>query len=652
MKNIIEYIQLQTTLDDEHMQECYGCSKTLRVSAYCFKCNDFLCKACHQFHVTSKITKDHRQHTLAVEDVASKRLTLDKLASLKEAPRCYTHSEKLSELCCKTCSNTPICMACTYGNHEGHDFREVTALANEERRKLGDELAELLSHEDKIMKMPEKLKNLEDQIETIVSEKQKVVLLEHTDKKQKIEEKIQMVETKYKLSKDKQEENLNKEISLLQREMEGELQKVREKYKKLCDEKKQQTSRALQFTKQEHDDHVLKLREKLSILNTGCKEATESLRTQQQGNIQKAQTIGNQYESMIKRFENLKATTTTLLESMNDWTVLQCIPDILSAKKPLMEELKKETPELKTLTDIKMERLPNISLSNRVSVTTQSVMTIEGISCKTWDVCDITTTQNGYIVVTGNAGVTGSHITVIDTKGKVVQEMRQLTTNYKNPDCFCDFLSGSKFVTACDPRELGIYDTNGMQHTKVNVSAVTPEWPPERGVTCVASDIKKDLIFLGNYQCRHLYAFDGLFQLSHKLILPKPLIGCHDVVVFERNLIVCDFIGRMAIAMNMESEMVCEFKQPAGDLITWGPIQACADSNGFVYILWCNDPIGYSGDRVITQNRLDVNHVLAVIPVDKDAFSLTTIDSLHEERLLVATLETGKIYCYNLVPED
>ncbi|KAJ8039442.1 hypothetical protein HOLleu_17163 [Holothuria leucospilota] len=191
MINIIEYIQLQTTLNDEQAQQCFGYSKTLRVSAYCFKCNGFLCKACHRFHVTSKITEDHRPNTVAVEDVASKRVSFDKLASLKEAPRCYTHSEKVSELCCKTCSNMPICVACTYGNHKSQDIYEVTALANENRQKLEQKLAEVYTFEGGILQMSDKLDKIKSDLNAAVSDKLKSTQMHYSRMEKRTREKLQ-----------------------------------------------------------------------------------------------------------------------------------------------------------------------------------------------------------------------------------------------------------------------------------------------------------------------------------------------------------------------------------------------------------------------------------------------------------------------------
>ncbi|KAJ8032638.1 hypothetical protein HOLleu_26210 [Holothuria leucospilota] len=62
---------------------------------------------------------------------------------MRDAPRCNTHPEKMSELYCETCVNLPVCMACTYGKHKGHSLYEVTALAQLKREELTQKLKTL-----------------------------------------------------------------------------------------------------------------------------------------------------------------------------------------------------------------------------------------------------------------------------------------------------------------------------------------------------------------------------------------------------------------------------------------------------------------------------------------------------------------------------
>ncbi|XP_071830285.1 E3 ubiquitin-protein ligase TRIM56-like [Apostichopus japonicus] len=136
MIGILDYIKVKKSLKKDQILTCGDCSKQTKSSAYCFKCTDFLCEDCHEYHLSRKSLQEHRPHILSLEDVEAKNITLGKLSILKEAPRCQTHPQNQSQLCCKSCANRPICLTCTYGEHRNHDMYDVTELAKSERKKL------------------------------------------------------------------------------------------------------------------------------------------------------------------------------------------------------------------------------------------------------------------------------------------------------------------------------------------------------------------------------------------------------------------------------------------------------------------------------------------------------------------------------------
>ncbi|KAJ8050493.1 hypothetical protein HOLleu_03718 [Holothuria leucospilota] len=118
------------------------------------------------------------------------------------------------------------------------------------------------------------------------------------------------------------------------------------------------------------------------------------------------------------------------------------------------------------------------------------------------------------------------------------------------------------------------------------------------------------------------------------------------MTVRGHNVIVCDDEVGKAVALDMNGNVVYEFMKPADDSGNWIPIKVCCDSRGFVYILWCS---GDNRRRVIVQNSLDSENVLRVLPVDDNAFSVTVMKASNKERLLVATVNTGKLAIYDLV---
>lgn len=156
MKCITEYIELRKSLLEEQTRECYDCMKTLRMTAYCFKCTDFLCKRCHDNHVTNNTLKDHRPHVFTLSGKAARNLTLQELASLHEAKRCEIHPENLARLCCRTCGNHPICVTCTYGAHENHNVTDVNMLATREREKLTEDLTMLSQNKERLDQVKKK----------------------------------------------------------------------------------------------------------------------------------------------------------------------------------------------------------------------------------------------------------------------------------------------------------------------------------------------------------------------------------------------------------------------------------------------------------------------------------------------------------------
>lgn len=652
MKNIIEYIQLKTSAEDERTQECYSCSQVFKVSAYCFKCNGFLCEPCHQFHVTSKVTKDHRPHTLALEDIASKQLSLDKLASLKAAPRCYTHSEKLSELCCQTCGNIPICLACTYGSHKGHDCHEVTTLANEERQKLKEELAELCSMEERIFQMPEKLVSIESEIKATASERIKYLQTKFADKSRIIENELQTLRNKSNSVKIQEEKALKEELDLIQSDMEKEMEKVKLKYHKICEEKEAKSLAKLDISESHLKEQSSNLHKRLTDLDISCKTSTASVRKQQKDNIKKLQEISAHYEGTIERYKNLKAMASSILKSMDDWTTVQCIRDISAASAPLMEEMKREYPELLTLNKIQIQAaLLSDSVDEYAHLTNQeSEVSIEEIRNEGWSICDMKTTPEGDIVISGNASATSCYIGLINMKGQLtLHKTMEPSCHWFDPECYFDYLPISNIFTSCDADEIGICNLRFEEHVRKNVSKTIPGWRQTRGVTCVAADIANEQIFVGDFEERDVLVFSYHLDFLRVLRLPDQLIGCHGITVHGNNVVVCDSKGRKAVTMNLNGKIVYEFMKPFNDDNDWKPIKVCADSRGSVYILWCSG-YAYSGEHVITQNSQDGATVLTVLRVDDDAFAITTMKTNDKERLLVTTLSTGKLFTYNLVP--
>ncbi|KAJ8032648.1 E3 ubiquitin-protein ligase TRIM56 [Holothuria leucospilota] len=258
-KNLVEYVQIQQSLKSDEIRECYSCSKHLRVAAYCFKCNDFLCKDCHNFHVTNKTLKDHQKHTLSLEDIEEKNITIEKLASMRHAPRCHIHLEEIAKLYCETCLNLPICVACVHGEHKGHNLHEVKALAKLKRKQLTQKLKAVEEiNKDKNVIAPRQAQ--EKLILNVNIEKEKIIKMHH-EKAQEIMTKIQDTEGRRQQVEQEKQNTEKKIFDSLLTEMEHEIQGVKKKYEDIFRVKKLELNDTFKARKSSLEKELAKLRE-------------------------------------------------------------------------------------------------------------------------------------------------------------------------------------------------------------------------------------------------------------------------------------------------------------------------------------------------------------------------------------------------------
>ncbi|KAJ8040070.1 E3 ubiquitin-protein ligase TRIM56 [Holothuria leucospilota] len=190
LKNLIEFIRLKMLLvENKETKECYSCSKREQVSAYCWKCSGFLCKACHQFHRTNKITKDHVPSILDLKDPAIHKLGVVKLSQLVDSPRCLNHPENIMRLCCATCNYDFICVTCVHGDHVGHDTKDIRTMAQVNTTNLKSKITLLREYEDNIYKLRQEVKSVARNTDSF-SEKRIGMLKEYHKHQENLLEKI------------------------------------------------------------------------------------------------------------------------------------------------------------------------------------------------------------------------------------------------------------------------------------------------------------------------------------------------------------------------------------------------------------------------------------------------------------------------------
>lgn len=258
IKNVIEYIQLQKSLEDEQLRECLDCAKETKVTAYCFKCNDFLCKNCHNTHVTKKMLKDHKQHTLTLENIKSRNMTLEKLVALKEAPRCQDHPENLSQLCCRTCNNLPICLTCTYGSHEDHKIKDVHIPATEEKKSLHEQLQILSQYKERMYKMSERVEKIRTDLSSNAKEKEEFYQTRHKRDVDNTEAEIKNMKDSKKMREDELKNKVEKNVTEAREAMEKELEEIKQKYDNICDGIRKEGETELRKLMTENEEHLQK----------------------------------------------------------------------------------------------------------------------------------------------------------------------------------------------------------------------------------------------------------------------------------------------------------------------------------------------------------------------------------------------------------
>ncbi|PIK45313.1 hypothetical protein BSL78_17814 [Apostichopus japonicus] len=173
-------------------------------------------------------------------------------------------------------------------------------------------------------------------------------------------------------------------------------------------------------------------------------------------------------------------------------------------------------------------------------------------------------------------------------------------------------------------------------------------WPEGRYVLSVTTNPDKNEIIVGT-DSREVYVFDYQLNYSHIIVLPGVIEGSDDITVHDGNLLICDYEGGTSYAVTMVtsgSKVVYKFTKPNLSGADLDPLSVCIGMGGLIYMLWCD---ASGRNTVLTQYSRDGQQLLTSMPVDDNAFCITTSIEDGEEKL-IATLMQGKVYIYGLVP--
>ncbi|PIK45880.1 hypothetical protein BSL78_17259 [Apostichopus japonicus] len=640
MNSMLEFIQLQKSFENKDLKQCISCLKNKKVSAYCFKCRDNLCEQCYKVHLSSKMFTDHKTHILRLDNIEAKNMTLDKLTSLTEDPRCHIHDKKEAQLCCSSCRNVPVCLACTYNMHKGHDLHDVTEIADRERKLLKQELVELNKYKDKLYEVPTKIQINQQKLNENAMKRTERLRNQHQQQTNKI--KYQFLECT------KERKGVLDDIGSRKRDndrqitlnLEKELVQVREKYDKIRKTANQKYHNDSEEIINKCDEIESALKGKLRSLDANLKNLTTATYLLVNQNEDELKKIREYCEQVIKRYENVTATTSSILTSNDDWTDAQCIPDIRAACEPLLVEMKKEFPELETLSDVTKG---NITIAQHK----ESVVVVAGIKVKDGCITDITSKGDVNIAITHNATERLSHITVFNSKGEI-QRQDQIDIDLDIP--ICGLLSEFKAVTWDYCYEIGIYDVSDGAYSKKNIRNGITSWPSDQYVSCVTTDPVKNNIIVGT-DSRDVYVFTDQMNYSHRIKLPNVIYAAYDITVHRGSLLVCDNSRGRAYAVTneeLQSKLMYEFTKPDLDELDWSPISVCTDQNEFIYVLWYKS-IFDKRRCILVQYSQDGRQLITTKRVDDDVYRLSTFEENGIEKVLTATTRWGEFYTYDLL---
>ncbi|XP_071855589.1 uncharacterized protein [Apostichopus japonicus] len=653
MKSMLEFIQLQKSFKEKEFKKCISCSQKKTVTAYCFKCKNFLCDPCYHFHIKNPMFIDHQPHTLNLESYEEQNLTLEKLAALTEDPRCHLHVKQQAQLCCCTCGNVPVCVTCTYSKHKGHDLHDVTELAKTEREALKFKMATLNEFDRKVSDLRNKLQSTSRRLRDNVASKSTQLTNQHKQQVNKIKYKIDENTSERERGLKDIETRRNYEICQIRNKREDELCQVREKYSVIIDD-----------AGEIYDKETNKLRAKYDEIESALSRMLERLNDQMKGShaTKEEQTIHNETEltklsdyceQMIKRYENFRATATSILACNNEWTDAQCIPDIRRACEPLTEEIDRGFPGLESLSDVAMGDITKDIVDDvRLTELEETVVDVKGIQVKGWRNTSMTSTSDGEIVITGKLSRDRSHITVINKDGKT--QMQKQVRREKNcgeyPHRYCSYLSDAIVVTVCKADEMGVFNVRSGSYEKKMISDVTNSWPADRCVTCICTDRATNRVIVGT-NTRDLYVFDNQLNFSHIIKLPEEINHSVDIAVHRGKLLVCDADGMEAYAIftkELNAKLLYKFVKPRLDGINWRPLRVCTDKNGFVYMVWTAFSSGL-WRCLLLQYSENGQQLLTTRIVDGNARCLAILEIDGNEKLLITTVNSGKLYTYGLV---
>ncbi|KAJ8042860.1 E3 ubiquitin-protein ligase TRIM71 [Holothuria leucospilota] len=630
------------------MRECCGCSEKVKPSAYCFKCNDFLCDNCKKLHLSNKLLKDHKPYVTLLTKAEHNNVTLGLFNTHKEVPKCQIHSETASQLCCKSCGNLPICVPCSYGSHKNHDISDVASVVNSMKDRFITELSGVRNWKEEVNENLKTLKENDHKIISNTHKKAETLKSNYEKESGKVETTLKTLRDDHARSKVDIENNKKRHLQALQKQMEVEMQEIKNKYNKKAEEIKSNSEITLKALEKKFQDQENLLSEECNVLSNEFENSLKTLQAQEKElhAIYRERTA--HFENTEKRLKNILVTGNSILEGNNSWTIVQCASDVFAAIHPVEEKMKKGIPKTDRLSQLEALLL-EVSSDQRgngspVRKYEESVVDIEGINDKEWYVNSIAGTGDGNFVISGNSPTKELHITVVNAQGKRIRQKITVTDDPIHRWSYCDFLSKCKVVVISSPFKVGIYDIVKGTYFVSNITEVISNWPKDWYIRCVATEPKEHLIYVSSVGTKDVYVLNNQLNYQSQMRVPDMVQWPQAFKVSEGKLLLCGSTNRAcAVDMKKPDKVLYEFIKPSMDDVCI-PLSICVDKKRFIYILWSHYMkcmlVQYSPrGGLIKKTKL----------VDRDASCVAAVETEHTEKIIVATHASRKLYIYRMV---
>lgn len=667
MEMMVIFADIQDAFSSGETRECVSCSYDFKVAGYCFKCHGYLCFKCSTAHPSGDTTADHLHHMLARNMVDPENLTLDELASLTEAPRCHVlnHGNRFAQQCCSTCANLPVCVDCIHNDHQTHSLDSVTLVSKSERERMNNKIEVLRREMRYLDNLKGRINNVQRQLDANVTEKRSKIRSLYDRESSEIEIRLRENSEELDRSLDLINNEENEVLRGVHQERSEEMFAISEKYQRIIDSILIENENKRQRLKVKHLKRETNITSKEQTLDKVYQSLNNTIAKEQSENLEEIERILEHSNNTLSRLQNLDTTVFSIMGMRDEWKDVLYLPDISVASEPLVKDVIKEFPQLEELSDFPVGELKPVYIDHG-TITEDSVVDIEGIDARGWQINGMTSVGEGSIVVTGRVSDEASHITVINAKGKMLRQperKKKTRRSMYSPFRYCASLTESKIATTCQCSSniLALFDARNGSSSRKDITEVTTKEGSSTSwhVSCMATSSAKKQILVGSFDRRDVHVFTDQLKHSHTLLLPDVVRWPRDMAVYHGNLLVCDDEGGRACLVTMatpqadedtvvECSLVCELPKPGLQNSDCRPICICTDTSGFIYMLW-DVTIAGQLKSVLVQYSQDGRQLLTKRPVDGNARSLATMETKKGEKLLIATERTGKLYSYGLV---